>query len=298
MKQPAPTPDDVAAPRVSIVLPVHNGAAFLEGAIASVLGQSFADLELICVDDASNDGSPGIIAAAAARDRRVRAIRHNDNIGLPAALNSGFRLARGAYFSWTSDDNLMRPSMIARLVAALDTNPECGVAYSAYTVIDPDGAVIETVHPKPVSELLMGNMVGASFLYRRDVDFALGGYDSGLFGAEDYDFWLRASAHFGFVAVSDDLYLYRKHPRSLTNSRAAAIQSLTTKVVLRAMPGDLPRPQRMAVLLSQYFRNHFRLRADLVLRAAAAAPLAVAARLPAIGWHGLRVVRQGLRRKL
>lgn len=298
MTQPESVSASAATPRVSVVLPVHNGAAFLESAIASVLAQHFADFELICVDDASTDASPAILAAAAQRDPRVHIVHHDRNIGLPAALNSGFRAARGDYFSWTSDDNLLRPTMMGALVAALDANPECGIAYSAYTVIDPDGAVLDTIWPQPVDQLLMSNRVGASFLYRRDVDFALGGYDTSLFGAEDYDFWLRASAHFAFLAVPKDLYLYRKHPRSLTNSRAEAIQALTTTVVLRAMPGDLTRERRAEVLLSQYYRNHFRLRLDLATRALTAAPLLILLQLPEIGWHALRVLRQRLRRKL
>lgn len=287
-----------AVPRVSMVLPVHNGAAFLESAIASVLTQSFGDFELICVDDASSDASPAILAAAAAADPRVRIVRHDSNIGLPAALNSGFAVARGDYFSWTSDDNLLRPDMLKVLVGVLDANPDCDVAHSVYTVIDPDGNVLDTVQPKPVTDLLMGNHIGASFLYRRAVDYALGGYDSGLFGAEDYDFWLRASAHFRFIQVPDDLYLYRKHPRSLTNSRAASIQALTTDVVLRAMPAGIPGAQRAAVLLAQYNRNHFRLRLDLVARAWVAAPLTTFARLPHIGWHAVRILRQQWRRKM
>jgi glycosyltransferase involved in cell wall biosynthesis len=281
-----------------MVLPVHNGADYLEGAIQSVLAQSFTDFELICVDDASTDASPALLAAAAAADPRVHILRQDKNIGLPAALNAGFRAARGEYFSWTSDDNLLRPNMLAVLVGVLDANPDCGVAHSVFTVIDPEGQVLETVHPKPVSELLMGNQVGASFLYRRAVDHALGGYDSSLFGAEDYDFWLRASAHFRFIQVPDDLYLYRKHPRSLTNSRAASIQALTTEVVLRAMSNAEPRARRVAVLLDQYQRNYFRLRFDLLARALAIAPFDTLARMPAIGWHGLRVVRQRWRRKM
>lgn len=298
VRQDNPAPANQAAPRVSVVLPVHNGATYLQSAIASVLEQSFADFELICVDDASSDATPAILAAAAAADPRIRLIRQETNIGLPAALNAGFAIARGAYLSWTSDDNLLRPHMLATLVAALDNNPDCGVAHSDYMVMDPGGQMLERVRPKANADLLMGNQVGASFLYRREVDYALGGYDTSLFGAEDYDFWLRASAHFPFILVPQDLYLYRKHPRSLTNSRAASIQSLTTEVVLRAMPDRYPPARRAAVLLDQYFRNHFRLRADLALRALRAAPMTTLGRSPMILWHAMRVVGMHWRRKL
>lgn len=278
-------------PRVSLVLPVHNGEAYLAEALASIAAQSFTDYELICVDDASSDGSPALLTAAAATDSRIQYVRIDPNGGLPAALNAGFARARGAYFGWTSDDNILRPAMLARLVAALDAHPECGVAHSDYSVIDGSGIVQEMVRVGPAENLLLGNNVGASFLYRREVDFALGGYDPDLFGAEDYDFWLRAAAHYRFHHVPEDLYLYRKHPRSLTNSRAAAIQALTTAVVVEALTGHVPKVRRAAVLRDQVRRNHFHLRADLILRALRLAPIDTLRSAPGLAWHALRVLR-------
>lgn len=281
----------VPVPRVSLVLPVYNGARYLGEALASIAGQGFADYELICVDDASTDGSPAMLAAAAAADPRVHYVRLGTNVGLPAALNTGFARARGDYFSWTSDDNILRPQMLERLVAALDAQPDCDVVHSDYSIIDPDGALVERIATGPVADLLLGNNVGASFLYRRSVDFAFGGYDPDLFGAEDYDFWLRAAAHCRFHHVAEDLYLYRKHGRSLTNSRAAAIQAMTTAIVLRAATGQITAQRRAEVLIDQFLRNYFRLRADLLLRAIRLAPLAVLRCTPALLWHAVRVLR-------
>lgn len=284
-----------AAPRVSMILPVHNGADYLADAIGSIVGQSFADFELICVDDASSDGSAAILTAAASADPRIRLIHLDQNVGLPAALNHGFAAARGAYLSWTSDDNLLRTTMLERLVATLDANPQYAIVHSDYSVINPAGQMIGLVSTKSQGGLLMGNHVGASFLYRREVDFAIGGYDTTLFGAEDFDFWLRASAHFQFLHVPEDLYLYRKHPRSLTNSRAAAVQTLNTDVVLRAMPATMKRSDRAAVLLALFRRNFVRLRLDLLLQGFLSAPLKTGVQLPSLGWHALRVLRARLR---
>ena len=284
-------PAAASVPRVSLVLPVHNGAAYLGEALASIAAQSLTDYELICVDDASSDASPALLAAAAAADPRIQLIRLDTNVGLPAALNTGFAHARGHYFSWTSDDNILRPYMLERLVAALGAHPDCAVAHSDYTVIDPAGGAIERVTTGPAADLLLGNNVGASFLYRREVDFALGGYDPDLFGAEDYDFWLRAAAHYRFCHVAEDLYLYRKHPRSLTNQRAAAIQALTTAVVLEGLTGHIPATQRGAAMIGQFRRNHFRVRTDLLLRALRLAPLAVLRQAPSLARHMVRVLR-------
>lgn len=283
-----------AIPRVSLILPVHNGADYLASAIASVIAQTFTDFELICVDDASTDESLTILTAAAATDARIRLIHLDQNVGLPAALNHGFAVARGSYFSWTSDDNLLRATMLERLVSALDANPHCAIVHSDYSVINPEGGVIGFVSTKSQRGLLMGNHIGASFLYRREVDSTLGGYDVALFGAEDFDFWLRASAHFQFLHLAEDLYLYRKHPRSLTNSRAEVIQTLSTNVILRAIPATMNRNDRAEVMLSLFRHNFVRLRLDLLLKAFLCAPIKAVVQTPSLGMHALRVLRARL----
>ena len=133
------TLDSTAPPRVSMVMPVHNGARWLAEAIESVLAQDFADFELILVDDASRDASPAIMADAAARDTRVRLLRLDANVGLPAALNHGFAVACGELHSWTSDDNLLRPQMLDRLVATLDAKPDADIVHADFMLIDDAG---------------------------------------------------------------------------------------------------------------------------------------------------------------
>src|SRR3546814_9178332 len=108
----------------------------------------------------------------------------------------------------------------------------------------------------PVDRLLHGNNVGACFLYRARVTEVLGGYDTGLFGVEDYDFWLRAARRFTFVALHEDLYLYRKHGGSLTSRRAAHIQALTAEIVERALPDTL-RSEEHTSELQSLMRNSY-----------------------------------------
>ena len=283
-----------ARPRVSMVMPVHNGVRWLEEAIASVLDQHFSDFELILVDDASSDDSPAIMAAAAARDPRVRHFRLDTNVGLPAALNHGFAQARGELHSWTSDDNLLRPQMLDRLTAVLDTHPGASVAFADFSLIDDEGNDLGLSRVGPVERLLHGNNIGAAFLYRREVTEALGGYDVGLFGVEDYDFWLRAAQRFEFVELHEDLYRYRKHGGSLTSQRADQIQALTAAIVERAMPDHLAPRSRSEILLNLALKTQRRWRLDLVRRAFAAHPATVLARLPKLARWSLAVARNRL----
>jgi glycosyltransferase involved in cell wall biosynthesis len=217
------------APRVSIVLPVHDGARFLREAFDAVLGQTFADLELLIVDDASTDGSSGIIGEAAARDARVHPLRHAENRRLPAALNTGFAAARGEYLTWTSDDNRYRSEALEALVAELDAHPDADIVYADYTRLAEDG----TAHAFRVlgpEALVFENVVGPCFLYRRRVHEALGGYREDLQTVEDYDFWLRAAARFALRPLHRDLYVYRDHAGSLTARQPERIAALTARV--------------------------------------------------------------------
>jgi glycosyltransferase involved in cell wall biosynthesis len=286
--------DSTAPPRVSMVMPVHNGARWLAEAIESILAQDFTDFELILVDDASRDASPAIMAEAAVRDARVRLLRLDANMGLPAALNHGFAAARGVLHSWTSDDNLLRPQMLTRLVATLDAHPHADIVHADFMMIDDMGVEIGLSPIGPVERLLYGNNVGACFLYRAHVTEALGGYDTHLFGVEDYDFWLRAVQRFTFVALHEDLYLYRKHGGSLTNQRAEQIQALTVQIVERALPDTLPARSRAEILVGLALHSQRRWRLDLVGRALRAHPAPVVARLPALAHWSLVVARNRL----
>ncbi len=283
--------DSKPPPRVSMVMPVHNGARWLADAIDSVLAQDFTDFELILVDDASRDASPAIMADAVVRDQRVLLLRLDTNVGLPAALNHGFAAARGDLHSWTSDDNLLRPQMLDRLVAVLDAEPTADVVHADFTLIDESGAELGRSRVGPVERLLFGNNVGACFLYRARVTEALGGYDTQLFGVEDYDFWLRAARRFTFAALHEDLYVYRKHGGSLTSQRAEQIQALTAEVVERALPDTLPARERSEILLGLALRSQQRWRIDLVHRAFRADPAYVATQLPALARWSLVVAR-------
>ena len=185
------------------MLPVHNGARYLEQALESVGAQTLTDWELIAVDDASSDDTAAMLGAAAARDPRIRPIRNPTNRGLPASLNIGFAAARGRLHSWTSDDNLLDPAMLSRLAQALERE-EADAVYAGYRVIDSAGEVRRHVAARPIAERLFGNVIGAAFLYRAELWRALGGYDETLFGSEDYDFWLRAARRFRFVPVAEE----------------------------------------------------------------------------------------------
>lgn len=220
-------------PLVSIVLPTFNGERYLRQALDSCLQQSYSNWELIVVDDASSDTTPKILEQYCCADGRIRVVRHQVNRRLPAALNTGFSHASGEFLTWTSDDNLFRPEALAVMTEALGSQPEIGVVYANFTLIDEvEGLTRQITVGKP-EQVAVSNCIGPCFLYRRSVHEALGGYDERMFLAEDYDFWLRAWRQFSFRQLNRDLYLYRNHELSLTNMKRTRILQATAQVRAR-----------------------------------------------------------------
>lgn len=205
-----------ARPLVSIVLPTHNGSRFLRESVESCLGQTYPDIELVIVDDGSSDATPEILGSLS--DRRVRTIRHPVNLGLPAALNTGFAHATGELLTWTSDDNLYDDDAIEVMVNYLDEHPDIAFVYTDFRLIDDTGRVIGQVEVRPPDSLKESNYVGACFLYRRAVYEQLGDYDPAARLAEDYEYWLRVSRHFRMAPLHRPIYSYRMHGGSLTGA--------------------------------------------------------------------------------
>jgi glycosyltransferase involved in cell wall biosynthesis len=265
-------------PLISIVLPTHNGARYLDESIASCRNQTHAEWELIIVDDASTDGTPEIIARHAAADGRIRCIRHAVNCKLPGALNTGFAAARGEYLTWTSDDNLYRPTALAEMAAFLENNPQVDLVYASASAIDESGTVTGHMPAEPARGLGFRNVVGACFLYRRRVFQKLGGYAQDGFCAEDYDYWLRASMHFRLAPLERDLYLYRFHAGALTATHSARGRWATELVLWRHLPrlawlDGVARSRGYLTLARLAGARHDAWRARLcALRAFAAAP--------------------------
>ena len=200
---------------ISIILPVYNGEAFLGLAIESILEQSYSNFELIIVNDCSTDSSIYIAEKYAQLDDRISIIHNVENKKLPASLNIGHRASKGTYATWTSDDNILKPTFLERLMNELEIG-QADLVYSNYDIIQNDGSLKRKHKAGPTEQLLFGNVLGASFMYRRVIFESLEGYNEQLFLLEDFDFWLRASRKFSFVYLDDNLYQYRLHAKSLT----------------------------------------------------------------------------------
>jgi glycosyltransferase involved in cell wall biosynthesis len=228
---------------VSVVLPVFDQADMLAGAIASVLAQTWRELELIVVDDGSRDGAHEVMRRHLG-DPRVRLLAQ-PNQGLPKALSTGFEFATGEFYTWTSADNLMHPEQLERLVAFLRERPDTAMVYCDYELIDDHGepllggefrvmdrtdkrnlAVVRSKRTTDDLNRYQDNFIGPCFLYRGRIGRLLGDYSPEL-GLEDYDYWMRINRLFRVEHLGTDevLYRYRVHDNTLS-ARARELQIL------------------------------------------------------------------------
>ena len=129
--------------RVSVGLPVYNGEQYIRESIECILAQTYTDLELILVDNASTDSTRHICEEYVKRDRRVRYFRQERNVGLARNSNRAFELATGEYFKWTTHDDLHGPDFLARCVEVLDRDPSVVLCCTAGALIDGEGKQIE-----------------------------------------------------------------------------------------------------------------------------------------------------------
>ncbi|MDH7568019.1 MAG: glycosyltransferase family A protein [Armatimonadota bacterium] len=219
-------------PLVSIVLPTYNRASRLPAAIESCLAQTYTNIELIVVDDGSTDATPQVLARFAEKDRRVRIIRQQ-NQRLPRALNAGFHASRGAFLTWTSDDNRYRPNAIALMVEALQSNPSVGLVYCDFDRVDDTGRLIQRVQLPGPEMLPHRNCVGPCFLYRREVFQAIGDYDPRHELAEDYDYWLRVYSRFAIMHLEGvSPYEYGVHAGAMS-AREVAVEDAAVRVRIK-----------------------------------------------------------------
>ena len=213
--------DDAPAPRVSVVMAVHDGERYVGAAVDSILAQQFGDLELIVVDDGSTDRTADIVRQR--DDPRVRVITNGRNLGLAPSLNVGLAEARGDLIARLDADDVAMPQRLARQVAFMDANPHVALVGSWYTEMAADGTPgalvkLPTQHWDLRWHLcLYSPFAHSAVLWRRAlVAERVGRYDEGLAYSMDYDLWRRIAERLEVANVSESLLYLRAHEQSMT----------------------------------------------------------------------------------
>lgn len=225
-------------PRVSVITRCYNYAHYLRECVGSILGQSFESFELIVVDDGSTDHTHDVIKGI--RDPRVRYVRHAQNRGPGAALNTGVELSRGTYLACLDADDLMKPTNLSEKVGLLDNFGDVALVYGDAELIDQRGQTIGFVNRRTKAHLetaVVGNIfnqllynnfiVASSVMLRRDLAQKVGPFDVTLCQSEDWDMWLRLAARYRVGYVSGGLIKHRIHRASLQQQNLRSNRDLS-----------------------------------------------------------------------
>lgn len=211
-----PAVSQQSPPRLSVLMPVRNGGAYLEEAVASIRRQAFGDFEFIVVDDGSTDGTAALLRRHAADDGRIRVLAATGT-GIVDALNQALAAARGDLLARMDADDISEPERLARQVAQMDARPELVLLGSGATQIDARGRAVGTVRPETdparLVELLRKRspFLHPTVVMRRGAVEAAGGYRRPFALAEDYDLWIRLAREGVVANLPDALLRLRRH---------------------------------------------------------------------------------------
>ena len=223
----APAPD--RRPVVSVVIPCFNYGRFLDGAVASVVGQRGVDVEVIIVDDASTDDSAEVADALAAREPAVQVLRNATNQGHVRTFNNGYARATGEFIVRLDADDLLTPGSLARAVALFDAFPEVGLVYGHPRHFEePEPPAAQTGRPSWTvwhgrdwlaerCRTAVNCITTPEAIVRASVMRDIGPLSTRLRFAQDMEMWLRVSAVADVGRVNGvDQALHRDHPTSMS----------------------------------------------------------------------------------
>lgn len=225
-------------PQISVLMPVRDGARWIGLSIASVLSQSFADFELIIVDDGSTDATPAIVADHASRDPRI-VVMTQPPTGLVTALNNGLAAASAPLLARLDADDIAEPTRLAEQFEAMMRNPKLAVLGSWAIEIDENNCARGARRPRTDAEQLMRQlnrtnpMIHSAVMFRTALAREAGGYRPAFIAAEDFDLWLRLSERGEVSNLQRELVRYRVHSDSIS-ARSALVQMLSTRLAQRS----------------------------------------------------------------
>lgn len=213
-------------PDLSILLSVYNGRIYLPEAIESILEQTFADFELIIIDDGSQDGSWSIIQDYSIKDNRIIPIRCDENIGTSNALNKGLSISRGRYITRQDGDDISLNHRMAEQISYLEGHPDIAAAGTNVFYMDsagnPLGVSDFPLTNSAVQKVLLDYMCfcGPTLMVRREF-FQKAGFffEENLSYSEDYDLCLRLAEIGELANLETPLYRYRQHSSSVSISK-------------------------------------------------------------------------------
>lgn len=222
-------------PLVSVIMPTYNRARYLADSISSVLKQTYANFELLIIDDGSTDKTKNVVKYFTNKDPRVRYFV-NEHSGRPAIpRNFGLKQARGEYLTFLDSDDEYLPEKIVRQMEFLQ-DEGLDVVGVGGIIVDITGQKIKEVIPEKTKDwlekILGGNFVFNPIMIRRAAYEKIGGFDERAEFIEDWEWLIRICEHLKFGLLSESLFKYRIHGRNWTSALEAKNKATSLAYIL------------------------------------------------------------------
>lgn len=218
-------------PLVSVICLSYNHEKFVTEAIHSVLNQTYQNIEIIVVDDASQDSSQNVIRKLVGEFPSIQFLSNERNVGICRAFNLAFALSKGDFIIDFATDDLMMPDRVAKQIAQFQSLPQdVGIVFTDAIYVNEDGKFLrqhyEYLYRKRLlREVPQGDVfakilsryfiASPTMMVRRTVFDALNGYDEDL-AYEDFDFWIRSARSFKYFFLNESLTKIRRVGNSMS----------------------------------------------------------------------------------
>lgn len=237
--------------KVSVCIPVYNGAKYLASCLDSVLNQTYKDIEILVIDDRSTDNTVEIVERYAAIDQRIKLIKNQENLGLVGNWLNCIELSTSLWIKFLFQDDLLASDCISRLLAAGEAS-DCPIVFCKREIVfeaDSNSEVLNFLRGIPTWENVFTNTTfvtpnrvcetairymalnifgePTSALLRRDCFNRFGLFNPYLRQRCDYEYWIRVGSHTGIALVPETLASFRLHSDSTTSKNQASKQFIT-----------------------------------------------------------------------
>lgn len=219
-------------PLVSIIMPAYNSDRYIAQAINSVIKQTYANWELIIIDDCSSDNTKQIISKFSHLDNRIKPTFNSTNSGKPSiAKNLAFDSIKGEYIAFLDSDDMWDKSKLSKQVSYMQNNLECKLCYTGGYFIDEYDNIFKSFLPKYHNGYNLKNMLrryeinNQSVMILRDV---LQKFNEHITIGEDYNLFMRIVADCKSCSIKEKLISYRIHKKSITKSKKQVSDGVLT----------------------------------------------------------------------
>lgn len=240
---------DIESPLVSIIMPAYNAGKYIAESILSAINQTYANWELIVINDGSTDATQAIAEKFGHEDGRIKVI-NQENKRLGAARNTGIKNLTGEWIAFLDSDDLWEPSKLEKQLQASEKFPDADVIYTAGWIFNGDDLINLAPYDAPsgyfpankmYKGLLAANIIPVLSVIVRKTVIDKTGYqeENHIFhGCEDWDYWLRmAAGGANFYGIDEKLFYYRRHGGNMSGKGLQLAQAATLLKNVAADPG-------------------------------------------------------------